>query len=314
MRADIAVVLGVLCCAAVARADPEAKRLFDEGRELLDRGKVDEACRRFAQSLERERAGGTMLNLADCAERAGQFARAWSLYDEAAREYERTNKGTAERFARGRATALEPKLATVIVRVAEPDTRGLVVTIDEDDVAPIAKILRFHDPGSLTITARAPGRVRFATTIEAAAGQKVTVDVPDLERRARERDEPEPTGPKHPASRGDPWRVVLWTSMGAGAAGGVVWLYGWRQIVDAEQNLEVGVGDRDRYISQGSRGRTLSYVGAGVLTASVVGVGISLYMGAARARSSDRAARAAAPVLAPVLSASAIGVAMTAGF
>ena len=313
MRADIAAVLGVLCCAAVARADPEAKRLFDEGRELLDRGKVDEACRRFAQSLERERAGGTMLNLADCAERAGQLARAWSLYDEAAREYERTNKGNAERFARDRAAALEPRLATVIVRVAEPDTRGLVVTIDDDDVTPIAKVLRFHDPGSLTITARAPGRVRFVATVEAAAGKKVTVEVPDLERRAREPDEP--TAPEQPARRGSPWRVALWTSIGAGAVGGGVWLYGWRQIVDAEEKLERGVGDRDHYISQGSRGRTLSYVGAGVLAASVVVVGISLYRGAGRsARSSDRAARAAAPVLAPVLAPSAIGVAMTAGF
>jgi hypothetical protein len=318
MRADIAVVLGVLCCAAVARADPEAKRLFDEGRELLDRGKVDEACKRFAQSLERERAGGTMLNLADCAERTGQLARAWSLYDEAAREYERTNKGTAEKFARGRAIALEPKLATVIVRVAEPDTKGLVVTIDDDDVTPIAKILRFHDPGSLTVTARAPGRVRFETTAEAVAGKKVTVEVPDLERRARERDEP--IDPKQPAPRSTPWRVALWTSIGTGVVGGAVWFYGWRQIVDAERQLEVGIGDRDEYISQGSRGRTLSYVGAGVLTASVVVVGVSLYMGgrsdrtSGRARSSDRAARAPAPIFSPVLSPSAIGLAMTAGF
>jgi len=319
MRADIVVVLGVLSCTAVASADPEAKRLFDEGRELLDRGKVDEACRRFAQSHERERAGGTMLNLAECAEREGQLARAWSLYDEAAREYERTNKAAGEKFARGRAVALEAKLAIVIVRVADPDTEGLVVSIGDEEVTPVAKISRFHDPGPVKIAARAPGRVRFEASVDGVAGKKVTVDVPDLRLRARE-PAAAAVAPRPAAPRSNPWRAVFWTSLATGAIGGAVWFYGWRQIVDAERNL-AALGDRDYYIEQGERGRLLSYVGGGVAVASAVVAGLGLYMSIGRgdpspapASSRDRAARLSSPVIAPVIAPSEIGVAMTAGF
>jgi len=318
MRADLAVLLGVLCCAAPASADPEAKRLFDEGRQLLDRGKLEQACRRFAQSLERERAAGTMLNLADCAERAGELARAWSLYDEAAREYERTNKTTSVRFARDRAAALEPRLATVVVRVADPDIEGLVVRIDDDELAPAAKISRFHDPGPLKVAARAPGRVRFETTAEAVAGKSVIVEVPDLELRASE---PAPPVAASPAPRrGNPWRTVLWVSLGTGVTGGATWFYGWRLIVDAERELASGVFDRAYYIDQGRLGRTLSYLGAGVVAASVLTSGISLYLSIgrgepdpARARPRDRSALGS-PMVSPIISPSELGVALTAGF
>lgn len=321
MRAVLLVVLGVLSRAAVASADPEAKRLFEEGRKLLDRGKVDEACRRFAQSHARERAGGTMLNLAECAERDGQLARAWSLYDEAAREYERSNKGSAEKFARGRAAALEPRLAAVTVTVAEPIIAGLVVRIDDDEVAPAARISRFCDPGSLTVSARAPGRARFETTVEAAAGAQVTVDVPALQ--LRDGDRVPPPVPPARGGGGGAGRIVLWTSLGAGLAGGAVWLYGYNEINDAERKLcptgPFGCGDlprdeRQRYIDQGSRGRLLSYVGGGVVAASVVAAGIGGYLvlgrGGGRAQPGTRAALAVAPAIAP----SAVGVALIAGF
>jgi hypothetical protein len=323
MRAVLLVVLGVLSRAAVASADAEAKRLFDEGRKLLDQGKVDEACRRFAQSHARERAGGTMLNLGECAERDGELARAWSLYDEAAREYERSNKGTAEKFARGRAAALEPKLAAVTVTVAEPTTAGLVVRIDGEQLAPAARSSRFFDPGSLTVSAQAPGRARWQTTVEAAAGARVTVDVPALQLRERAPAQP-PVEPARGGGGGSGGgRLVLWTSLGVGLAGGAVWLYGYDEINDAERKLcptgPFGCGDlpadeRQRYIDQGSRGRLLSYVGGGIVAASVVAAGVGVYLvlgrGGRRAQPGARTALAVAPAVAP----SAVGVALIAGF
>ncbi len=234
MRAHIAAVLGALSCAAVASADPQAKRLFEEGRTLLDRGRVPEACKRFARSLERERAAGTMLNMAECARRDGRLARAWALYDEAAREYERTSKPAAMKFARDRAAALEPQLATVIVRVAEPGTDGLVVRIDGEQVTPGAERARFHDPGALVVTARAPGRARFQTTVRGVAGAKVVVDVPALALLATGPGEPRA---EEPAPGGGPWKLVLGTSIGVALAGGGVLFYGYRQVEDAERKL-----------------------------------------------------------------------------
>lgn len=331
MRAHIAVVLGVVCSAAPASADPEGKRLFDEGRKLLDQGRTAEACRKFAQSLEHERAGGTMLNLADCAERAGQLTRAWALYDEAAREYERTNKAASMKFARERATDLEPRLAVVVVRVTEPDIEGLVVRIGAEDVTPVAKISRFHDPGPLKVTAHAPGRTRFEATVEGTAGAKVVVEVPALAVLARDPGEPrarrdpgEPREEPAAGAGGGPWRTALLVSLATGVAGGVVWLYGWRQVVTAEEALcppdpfgcgTVPAGERERLIDEGSRGRRLSYVGGGVVAGSLVLAGVSAYLAYGRDdRPAGRASARGRASLAPIFSPAAFGVALHAGF
>lgn len=325
MRAHIAAILGVLSCAAVASADPEAKRLFDEGRALLDRGRVPEACKRFASSLERERAAGTMLNLGECAERGGRLARAWALYDEAAREYERTDKPAAMKFARDRAVTLEPRLATVIVRVAEP-TDGLVVRVAGEPVPPGDAHARFHDPGALTVTARAPGRARFQTTVRGVAGARVVVEVPALSLLAG--NPGEPRGEEPPERSGGPWRPLLLASLGVAVAGGGVLYYGYREVEAAERGLcppapfgcgTVPAGERQRYIDQGSRGRMLTYVGGGLIAAGVVAGGISAYLAFGRGgRADPPAARGTAsavgPVIAPVLTPSAIGVAIGAGF
>ncbi len=331
MRAHIAAILGALACAAVASADPEAKRLFDEGRALLDRGRVPEACKRFARSLERERAAGTMLNLGACAEREGQLARAWALYDEAAREYERSGKPAAMKFARDRAARLEPRLATVIVRVAGSAPDGLVVRVAGEPVPPGDANARFHDPGALTVTARAPGRARFQTTVRGVAGARVVVEVPALALAAA--GDPGAPGAGEPPERGGgPWRPLLLTSLGVAVAGGGVLFYGYREVEDAERKLcppapfgcgTVPAGERQRYIDQGSRGRTLTYVGGGLIAAGVIAGGISAYLAFGRGgRTDPPAARGTAsavgpvttPVIAPVLTPSAIGVAIGAGF
>ncbi|HSK00762.1 MAG TPA: hypothetical protein VK932_05950, partial [Kofleriaceae bacterium] len=71
-----------------------------------------------------------------------------------------------------------------------------------------------------------------------------------------------------------------------------------------------------------SRGRTLTYVGGGLIAAGVVAGGISAYLAFGRGGRADPPARGAAsavgpvttPVIAPVVTPSAIGVAIGAGF
>lgn len=190
--------------AAPSRADnvADALKLFEEGKALRDEGKWAEACDKFSKSNALNRKPGVQLNLGECAERDNQFRRAWLLYDDAAREYDRTRADAdaklaatptdeeakvesaraiaGAKLARERADALSPKLAKVIVRVAEPRTDGLSVRIGDRAVPPAAAIVELLDAGTVVITASAPGRTPFTIEAKAVAGKQVEVDVPAL--------------------------------------------------------------------------------------------------------------------------------------
>jgi hypothetical protein len=197
----------------VARAeDPEAKRLFEEGRALAEQGKFAEACELYARSYELERAPGTMLNLGDCAEREGKFRRAWLMYDAAAAEYEREKKpARVIKFARDRADALAPRLATVVMRLAKPRTEGLIVRIGDRAAPPAAEIVERLDAGEVSILVSAPGHEPFSTTVTATGGQQIVVLVPALQRRPGT----EPPPDERDATRRKRSRVLL----AAGVAG-----------------------------------------------------------------------------------------------
>ena len=320
MRAEL-VVAGVLCGAAVAHAGPhpEAKRLFDEGRALLEQGQAAEACARFARSHELEHAPGTMLNLGECAERAGELGRAWALYDEAAREYERTSRPSSARFARSRADALVPKLAVVIVRLAEPGVAGLAVRIAGGAAAPAAQIIARREPGPISIEASAPGREPYTTTVTGAAGQAVEVRVPALRAAA-------PAGPVEaspPSRRG--WQIAFWSSAVASLAGGGLWYYGWSEVRAAERLVCTGryadacdptaVPDEVRIQGnqQGQRGQRLSAVGIGVVVVGAGAAALTFYKGyLARGRQGE-GARPRGRV-APVVTPSGLGLAIAGEF
>src|SRR5690349_24811223 len=112
MRWGLALI-AVLVLATPARADDKDKeiaaKLFKQGRDAMAAGKLDEACARFAQSLELDPAIGTKLNLADCWEQKGKLAEAYRLFDEAASEAAKESKEGRESFARKRADALVKK-------------------------------------------------------------------------------------------------------------------------------------------------------------------------------------------------------------
>lgn len=323
MRAKL-VVLGVLCGAAslaAADPDPEAKRLFEEGRALVDQGKTAEACAKFAQSLELERALGTMLNLGECAERTGEFARAWAFYDEAARGYERENRLPSAKFARERADTLAPKLAVVIVRLSEPRLGGLSLRVGEREESPARAVTVRRDPGELVISARAPGRVPFATKVTAAGGAAITVDVPVMARVPRTMPEEPEAEPAPPSRRG--WRIALAGSAGAAIVGGILWYYGYSEVRDAERttcqapdstcNLaDVPDEVRAEANRQGARGQTFTFVGGGLAIVGVGVAGFSLYKAyLAPDRSGEGARR---PRVAPVVAPSLYGIAVAGAF
>ncbi|HEY5936703.1 MAG TPA: hypothetical protein VIU61_18770 [Kofleriaceae bacterium] len=183
MRALVAIALCIGVTAAHAQPGSQAAqgaKLFEEGRALVKEGKYAEACQKFAESYQLDRAAGTQLNLGDCAEREGKLRKAWLLFDDAARAYEKTGRAAAAKLARDRAVALEPKLATVIVKIAEPGLPGLVVRIGDHGAVPAAQIVEHLEPGEVAITASAPGRTAFATSVTGEVGKQVTVEIPLL--------------------------------------------------------------------------------------------------------------------------------------
>jgi len=191
--------------AGPAHADPDdANRLFAEGLALQKQNKYPEACAKFAQSYELDLAAsrpapGTQLNLGDCAEREGKIHRAYLLFDAAAHAYERkladanakleADPKAADakrdrdramagvRFARDRANELTPRLAKVVIRIAEPATPGLVIRVNDRTVPPAAEIVEYLDAGPVTITASAPGREALTRTATAEAGKQAAVEI-----------------------------------------------------------------------------------------------------------------------------------------
>src|SRR5688500_1084042 len=72
--------------AAAQSASAEAEQLFRDGKRLMKEGKYDEACVAFEASQKADPATSTLLNIADCYEKAGRIASAWGAFLEAERE------------------------------------------------------------------------------------------------------------------------------------------------------------------------------------------------------------------------------------
>lgn len=212
MRSVVCVTLGLLAIAGHARAEgSEADRLFDEGRALAKDGKFTEACEKFTRSFELDHAVGTELNLGDCHEQLGQLREAWRLFDAAAQEFERTGNAARAKFARSRADAVAAKLVEIVVRVAQPAQPGLEIKIAGHAEPPAAEIRDHVEPGTIEVTASAPGGRPFATTAHVAAGASVTIEVPALGAAQ----EPPPI-----AHHDDPRRARVRLAWVLGAAGG----------------------------------------------------------------------------------------------
>jgi hypothetical protein len=186
MRVTAIAAVLIALAAAPAAADEAtdkaaAARLFQEGRDAMAAGKLEEACARFEASLTLDRAIGTKLNLADCQEKRGNFAAAYRLFDEAAIEGAKTGKEGREDFARQRATALVAKLVKLQIEFTGEVPSGTTVRIDGVDVPASAwKQPRYLMPGRYTIVVTAPGGEPIEVTASGTAGEAATAKVPAL--------------------------------------------------------------------------------------------------------------------------------------
>lgn len=218
-----------------ALADPTseeraaARTLFEQARTLAHDGHVAEACPRFEESQRLDPGMGTLFNLADCYERIGKTASAWSAFLEVADAAKSAGQVERESLARKRAAGLEKGLARVALALAEAD-RGpsvhVALTFDGRAIGEGALGVAVPvDAGPHDVAASAPGRRSWTAHIEVAQRQQMTVDVPPLEVEAhvetagpaRAADEPLPERPTEPAPVTRTWQKPV--AIAAGATG-----------------------------------------------------------------------------------------------
>ncbi|HWP06889.1 MAG TPA: hypothetical protein VNN72_14145 [Polyangiaceae bacterium] len=161
-----------------------AQALFDEAKAQMAKGRYDKACPALEESQKLDPALGTILNLADCYEKAGRTASAWSKFLEAAAKAQKSGHKDVEKIAKDRAQALEKKLAKLTITVSSAEAQpGLELTRDGVAVGPAELGLAIPvDPGAHTIAARAPGRKPWETRIDVAAASAASTLVPLLEK------------------------------------------------------------------------------------------------------------------------------------
>lgn len=178
------LLLSVLVTTRALAADPPtdpaaAETLFEEGRKLLEAGKFPEACAKLEASNRMDPAVGTLLNLGDCNSARGKPASAWGNYRAAQSLALTRNDAKRAEFAKKKADAIQPKLATLTIAVAQPEP-GLKVVRDGTEVnegawgTPIPA-----DPGPHTIEASAPGKKAITLNVtipEGPSQQTVKVD------------------------------------------------------------------------------------------------------------------------------------------
>ncbi len=174
-----------------ARADETTGlALYDEGVRLDAKKEFEQACSKFADSQKQYPRPVTLLRLADCYEKIGKTASAWSTFRDAKLASESVvngGKGDVKKEkmrideATRRIDALEPKL-TRLKLVVEEQPKGLEVKRDGESVPDSTFGVGIPlDPGKHVFEATATGAKPWRAEVDVSgAGKTVEVRVPRL--------------------------------------------------------------------------------------------------------------------------------------
>lgn len=182
----------------VCEQQAQAQTLFDEGRRLLDAGDAVEACAKLEGSVKLcPRFLGARGKLAECYEKSGKLASAWTAWRDVAGLGQKSGNDLDRRraeYARNQAAALEGKLAYLRLQVPEASRLpGLVVERNGETVRPESFGVKVPiDAGTHAIAVRAPGHIQRDIQVAVVDGAGVEVEVPVLS------PEPEPVQIENP--------------------------------------------------------------------------------------------------------------------
>jgi serine/threonine-protein kinase len=294
--------------ASAAAADPPkqqkagtaatAQSLFYEARNLMRDGNYAAACPKLEESLRLEHGMGTEFNLADCNEKLGKIASAWSGYTNVAAEARAQNQWAREKVATERAAALEARLPKLAIDLMEDPPADLVVKRDGLVVGAASyNIAMPVDPGSHQLSTSASGYQPWDGAITAPEGKVVRITLPPLvpvvaaapsappssATAGPPADAPQPLAAPFPepiVERRSAQRTIGWVLGGAGLATvGIGLLFGLDSLRkhDAAKSHctgdlcdQRGVDLRDQAISSGTVATILGIAGGGAVAAGAV--------------------------------------------
>jgi len=185
-RLVLATMLGLVIASGAVTArgadKASAEALFQQAKDLMEAGRLDEACPKFQASYEADPAIGALLNLALCHQKQGKTASAWAEFTAAAAMAKRAGDATRAQGAADLARDLKPKLSRLTITAAEP-IPGLEVTRNGEPMAQGSLGTPLPvDPGDQEIVATAPDHQRWSTTVTVEPdGDQQQIRIPALE-------------------------------------------------------------------------------------------------------------------------------------
>ena len=175
----------------VANRRVQAELLVQQAHALLETGHVSAACAKFEAAETLENRLDTLLDLADCYQRAGRTASAWHTFLAAEVLARDSRDREREQAAAQRAAALEPKLTRLVFMVPVTSrVPGLSVQLGKNTVPPPSWGAPIPvDAGVHRVSATAEGYQSWSTDIDAShgAGQQLRINVPTLSPAANSR-------------------------------------------------------------------------------------------------------------------------------
>jgi hypothetical protein len=205
---SVALLIAPATSADVSSADSAvAQALFDEAKKLMAAGNFAQACPKLEESQRLDPTSGTLINLADCYEKQGRIASAWSAFLDAAAAANRAGHNDRGKAARDRAAALAPRLSKIAIAVAGGDTvAGIEVKRDGTVVGKAQWGVPLPaDQGLHKVTVSAPGRKTWEQSVLVkGGGDTLTVAVPELEMAGAPAAAPPAATPAPPAPPATP--------------------------------------------------------------------------------------------------------------
>jgi len=188
--------------------------LFRQARDLMAQKKYAQACPKLEEALRLVRGVGIQFNLAECYEKVGKLASAWTHYLEVLDLSQRASDSAREKIVRQRVAALEPRLSRLRVVVSQPAPGQQIKRNGVAVRSPLWGTAVPVDPGIYELEASAPGREGWQTRRKVEGmGQTVEVVIPALRHEVAldVRPEPKLTMPRR-------YQVASWMLAGVGVA------------------------------------------------------------------------------------------------
>jgi hypothetical protein len=155
-----------------------AKKIFDEGVELEKKSDYTGALAKYHEAEQITVTPGLHYHVALCLEMTNKLVAALDAYEVSLKLAHDANKPDVERAVLARLEPLRTRVPYLSLKLAQPNPDA-VVQVDGASLAAVlldGKPFRI-DPGSHTITARAPGYATVTKKIEIAASATANVEI-----------------------------------------------------------------------------------------------------------------------------------------